>query len=84
MKTVRKGTFLIPTSEAQQQESQDEEVSKEVKSAFSKDANSETQDTARTASWGSKEKGRVVGTKLSERNDMFREQETRVVHSAKG
>ena len=50
MKTVRKGTFLIPTSEAQQQESQDEEVSKEVKSAFSKDANSETQDTARTAS----------------------------------
>jgi len=50
MKTVRTEALLIPICDAQQQESQDEEIRNEVKSAFSKDATSEMQDTAPTAS----------------------------------
>jgi hypothetical protein len=50
MKTVRTGALLIPMCDAQQQDSQDEEVRNEVKAAFSKDATSEIQDTAPTAS----------------------------------
>ena len=50
MKTVRTGVLLMPMCDAQQQESQDEEIRHKVKSAFSKDATSETQDTAPTAS----------------------------------
>jgi hypothetical protein len=34
MKTVRTGALLIPICDAQQQESQDEEIRNEVKSAF--------------------------------------------------
>jgi len=50
MKTVRTGALLIPMCDAQQQELQDEEIRNEDKSAFSKDATSEIQNTAPTAS----------------------------------
>ena len=50
MKTVRRVALLIPMCDAQQQETQDEEVRNEVKSAFSKDTTSEIRDTALTAS----------------------------------
>jgi predicted GTPase len=76
MKTVRTGALLIPMCDAQQQELQDEEIRNEVKSAFSKDAISEIQHTAPTAS------SRVP--KIKGRNAMFIEQETRVLHSARG
>jgi len=57
MKTVRIGALLTPMCDAQQRESQDKEIrnvgenqENELESAFSKDATSEMQDTALTAS----------------------------------
>ena len=56
MKTLRIGAWLTPMCDAQQRESQDKEIrnvgesqENEVESAFSKDATSEIQDTAQTA-----------------------------------
>jgi hypothetical protein len=57
MKTVRTVALLTPICDTQQQESQNEEIrnvgesqESEVESAFAKDATSEIQDTAPTAS----------------------------------